>query len=282
MCINRYSQASRYGHIRTILGRKRDLPDINNSADAFKRQQSERQAVNSVIQGTASDLIKAAMLLVEDIISEMRHTTTHSSNISISSAIVDDISPDAPNDEVSAVSLSFVWSSHGLIHVVSRFEESQRLAEMSPTEPPPRLVMQIHDELVYEVPISRRCCSGYSESAFFSTGELLSRQTSSLHSLFAENDALRISSSSIAASSAASGFAIAAAVDMPRRAVDEEDMALCDRPADDSSHMLEAARSFAHLLRISMQERVSQRLQLNVPLVVNISWGPNLGELSPL
>jgi DNA polymerase I len=50
--------------VRTILGRLRHLPDISSS-DSSKRSQSERQAVNSIIQGSASDLIKYAMLCVE-------------------------------------------------------------------------------------------------------------------------------------------------------------------------------------------------------------------------
>lgn len=38
------------------------LPDINNQVDSTKRSTAERQAVNSIIQGSASDLIKFAMI----------------------------------------------------------------------------------------------------------------------------------------------------------------------------------------------------------------------------
>jgi DNA polymerase I-like protein with 3'-5' exonuclease and polymerase domains len=75
------------------MGRRRYLANIN-CLDQSARSKAERQAVNSVIQGSASDLIKYAMLLLEK---------------------------------------SFRLRSHNAI---------------------PRIVMQIHDELVYEIPIN--------------------------------------------------------------------------------------------------------------------------------
>lgn len=50
--------------MRCITGRRRNLPDII-STESIKRAYAERQAVNSVIQGSASDLIKQAMIIVE-------------------------------------------------------------------------------------------------------------------------------------------------------------------------------------------------------------------------
>ena len=49
---------------RTICHRRRLLPDIH-SEDLAKRSRAERQAKNSVIQGSASDLIKKAMIAVQ-------------------------------------------------------------------------------------------------------------------------------------------------------------------------------------------------------------------------
>ncbi|XP_075911923.1 DNA polymerase I-like isoform X1 [Petromyzon marinus] len=46
----------RHGHVETITGRRRLLPDIL-STDTGKRAQAERQAVNSVLQGSASDVM---------------------------------------------------------------------------------------------------------------------------------------------------------------------------------------------------------------------------------
>ena len=57
-------QAKRDGFVRTLLGRRRALPDLN-SRNRVLRQAAERMAVNTVIQGTAADLIKKAMLAVD-------------------------------------------------------------------------------------------------------------------------------------------------------------------------------------------------------------------------
>ncbi|MDH3519085.1 MAG: DNA polymerase I [Myxococcales bacterium] len=58
------ARAKREGYVRTLLGRRRALPDLN-SRNRVLRQAAERMAVNTVIQGTAADLIKKAMLAVD-------------------------------------------------------------------------------------------------------------------------------------------------------------------------------------------------------------------------
>ncbi len=52
------------GWVRTLLGRRRYLPDLG-SRNRVLRNAAERMAVNSVVQGTAADLIKKAMLEVD-------------------------------------------------------------------------------------------------------------------------------------------------------------------------------------------------------------------------
>lgn len=49
------------GFVTTILGRRRYIPEINNK-NQLLRQFAQRQAVNAPIQGSASDLIKLAMI----------------------------------------------------------------------------------------------------------------------------------------------------------------------------------------------------------------------------
>jgi DNA polymerase-1 len=56
--------ARRSGFAETILHRRRILPDIK-SKNANKRNQSERMAINTVIQGSAADLIKVAMINIQ-------------------------------------------------------------------------------------------------------------------------------------------------------------------------------------------------------------------------
>jgi DNA polymerase-1 len=58
-------QAREKGYVETILGRKRYLPEIY-SQNATMRGFAERNAINSPIQGSAADMIKIAMVRVQD------------------------------------------------------------------------------------------------------------------------------------------------------------------------------------------------------------------------
>jgi len=56
--------ARQLGYARTMAGRRRYLPDLR-SHNRTMRQAAERMAVNSVIQGTAADVIKRAMVALD-------------------------------------------------------------------------------------------------------------------------------------------------------------------------------------------------------------------------
>ena len=86
------ARARERGFVQTHLGRRRYLPDLG-SRNRTLRNAAERMAVNTVIQGTAADLIKKAMV------------------------------------EVDAILESEAW--------------------------PARIILQVHDELVFEVAKSR-------------------------------------------------------------------------------------------------------------------------------
>ncbi len=65
------SAARRDQKVRTLFGRIRPMPDIN-SKNSNLRGFAERTAVNSPLQGTAADLIKIAMIRIEDEIRKRR------------------------------------------------------------------------------------------------------------------------------------------------------------------------------------------------------------------
>lgn len=67
-------KARRLGYTETLLGRKRAVPELQ-SRNRNVRQQGERLAVNTPIQGTAADLIKKAMIDVERALRERRLET---------------------------------------------------------------------------------------------------------------------------------------------------------------------------------------------------------------
>ncbi|MCC6230617.1 MAG: DNA polymerase I [Phycisphaerales bacterium] len=54
-------QARRFGYVETMLKRRRLIPDIE-STNPQRRALAERTAINSVVQGSAADLIKLAMV----------------------------------------------------------------------------------------------------------------------------------------------------------------------------------------------------------------------------
>lgn len=57
------SHAREKGYVSTVMGRRRMLPDIN-SRNAVVRGYAERNAINAPLQGSAADIIKAAMVRI--------------------------------------------------------------------------------------------------------------------------------------------------------------------------------------------------------------------------
>ncbi len=57
--------ARTHGYVKTMLDRRRYLPDIN-SANATVRASAERVAINAPMQGTAADIIKLAMVRIHE------------------------------------------------------------------------------------------------------------------------------------------------------------------------------------------------------------------------
>jgi DNA polymerase-1 len=56
-------EARAKGYVRTLLGRKRDIPELR-SANRNERLAAERAAINMPFQGTAADIMKLAMIRV--------------------------------------------------------------------------------------------------------------------------------------------------------------------------------------------------------------------------
>ncbi|MDT0319083.1 DNA polymerase I [Streptomyces millisiae] len=58
-------EARAIGYTQTLLGRRRYLPDLTSS-NRQRREMAERMALNAPIQGTAADIVKIAMLRVDE------------------------------------------------------------------------------------------------------------------------------------------------------------------------------------------------------------------------
>ncbi len=64
--------AREHGYVKTLVGRKRILRDIN-SRNGLARSNAERMAINTPIQGSAADMIKMAMIRIHDIFKEKQY-----------------------------------------------------------------------------------------------------------------------------------------------------------------------------------------------------------------
>ena len=86
------------GRVETILGRRRPINGIKNTTGRV-RNLAERTAVNSVIQGSAADLIKRAMLAVD------RRLRDDGFKARMLLQIHDELVFDCPDEEVAALAL---------------------------------------------------------------------------------------------------------------------------------------------------------------------------------
>lgn len=60
-------KAKAQGYVETLFGRRLYLPDINSS-NGMRRKGAERVAINAPMQGTAADIIKRAMIRLDEIV----------------------------------------------------------------------------------------------------------------------------------------------------------------------------------------------------------------------
>ncbi len=89
-------QAERDGYVTTLLGRRRPVPEIRAS-NRQTRSLGERLAVNSVMQGTAADIIKIAMVRIH------RRLRDEGRSSRLVLQVHDELLVEAPDAEVSTI-----------------------------------------------------------------------------------------------------------------------------------------------------------------------------------
>ena len=89
-------QAKRQGWVETLLGRKRQIPELNASNPAL-RGAGERMAINMPIQGTAADIQKIAMIRVDE---RVRAADLHARLLL---SVHDELLFETPRDELDAL-----------------------------------------------------------------------------------------------------------------------------------------------------------------------------------
>ena len=65
-------QAHEQGYVETLFGRRLYLPEIN-AQNMARRKGAERAAINAPMQGTAADIIKKAMIVVDNWLQQQKH-----------------------------------------------------------------------------------------------------------------------------------------------------------------------------------------------------------------
>ncbi|HXU88900.1 MAG TPA: DNA polymerase I [Methylomirabilota bacterium] len=85
-----------HGFVATLLGRRRYLPDLR-SGNPVARNAAERMAMNAPVQGTASDMIKIAMVRMRAALAERRMQTR------MLLQVHDELLFESPPDELAAV-----------------------------------------------------------------------------------------------------------------------------------------------------------------------------------
>jgi DNA polymerase-1 len=87
-------QARELGYVQTILGRRRSIPEINSS-NRNLREAAERMAINMPVQGTSADIIKVAMVKLDQ---EMAKRNLKSSMLL---QVHDELIFEVPEDEMN-------------------------------------------------------------------------------------------------------------------------------------------------------------------------------------
>jgi DNA polymerase I len=89
-------QAKQDGYVTTLFGRRRPVPEIRAS-NRQTRSLGERLAVNSVMQGTAADIIKVAMVSIHNRLRDEGRASR------LVLQVHDELLVEAPDAEVSTV-----------------------------------------------------------------------------------------------------------------------------------------------------------------------------------
>ncbi len=94
--------AAESGSVTTVFGRVRPIDGITSSL-SFVRAQAERMAVNSVVQGTAADIIKLAMISVDSLLKKKKKGSDVRMVLQIHDELLFEMRPEDVDDVVAIV-----------------------------------------------------------------------------------------------------------------------------------------------------------------------------------
>jgi len=152
--------------VRTLMGRVRLLPHINNKEDTKEdialRNKSERQAVNAVIQGTASDLVKLAMVALDKRIAQEHQNEAPKGRVELVFEEEEEEEEAGSRKSPDSSYMSLLRKARNMreqgqksqqktFGAKEEHEESEERPRQDRVGHVARLVLHVHDELVYEV-----------------------------------------------------------------------------------------------------------------------------------
>ena len=91
--------AKKHGYVKTLFGRRRYIPDIH-ARNWNVRSFAERTAINMPIQVTAADIIKMAMIRIQD------HLKSNKLGTRMLLQVHDELIFEVPEDELDGVSVT--------------------------------------------------------------------------------------------------------------------------------------------------------------------------------
>lgn len=92
--------ARKHGYTETLFGRRRQFPEMKSSLP-YVRAQAERMAINAPIQGTSADVIKLAMVRVNDLLTQTGEQASARLLLSVHDELVYEIT----NEKIDALSV---------------------------------------------------------------------------------------------------------------------------------------------------------------------------------
>lgn len=130
------ARAKTDGYVETYFGRRRPTPDVKSS-NFIVRQAAERQAANMPIQGTEADLMKLAMIAIENRLSDAKasHSSSGTRHFEIDKVPLAESKVSSEERSASASARALSQNLKSKIQNPSGFQ-----------------VLQIHDSILVECP----------------------------------------------------------------------------------------------------------------------------------
>ena len=130
------------GEVETLLGRRRQIEGVRGARGDQPLNMAERTAINTVIQGSAADLMKLAMVRVSRKLAEINEDAANGLFPMAKTLIPDKSAPKKPTPRTSLFDSELDAAE----------SPSPFFASVAPSGPTDRarLLLQIHDELVLE------------------------------------------------------------------------------------------------------------------------------------